>query len=363
MSAGLRLAAALLLAGALGACTGEPVEPGQPPPLPSRPTSEAGSEVFHLDPSGDDAGNGSADRPWATFGHALAQLQPGSTLEVGGGSYRERVQEVSLHGGLPEKRISVRAAPGERPVLRGLLWLDRPSYWTFSGINVTWDDRANSPEEHMVKITDGVGWSWEDSEVWGARSFAGLLVASERTGEPADWSVTGSCIHDTRPANGANQDSNLYVGDMQTAGPGLVERNLFFDAPNGRNIKLGAGRTARDTGPANVTVRYNTLVRAAVPIVIAGGARNILIADNLLGLPGRGYLIRGFRLTGDNVVVRDNLGFGAARIVAPASGALVVAEGNRLLDAPPVRNLGSCTGFDPVDDAARRAGKDADPPR
>jgi hypothetical protein len=363
MSAPLRLAAALLAAVALGACSGEPARPGKPPPLPSSPSSAAGRDVFHLNAAGDDAGDGSAGQPWATFGHALGQLRPGSTLVVGGGTYRERVQEVSVNPGRPEARISVRAAPGERPVLRGLLWLDRPSHWTFSGINVTWDDQANSPEEHMVKITDGVGWSWQDSEVWGARSFAGMLVASERKGEPADWSVTGNCIHDTRPANGANQDSNLYVGDMQTAGPGLVERNLFFDAPNGRNIKLGGGRTAPDTGPANVTIRYNTLVRAAVPIVVAGGARDILIADNLLGLPGRGYLIRGFRLTGDNVVVQRNLGFGAARIVAPDSGSLVVGEGNRLLDVPPVRNLGSCSGFDPADDAARRAGRNADPPR
>ena len=46
--------------------------------------------------------------------------------------------------------------PGERPVLRGQLWIGDPSYWTIRGINVTW--AAGNPDEPLVRIYGGTGW-------------------------------------------------------------------------------------------------------------------------------------------------------------------------------------------------------------
>ena len=345
----------------LAACTSAPADHGGPLPPPTVPTTtDSPHRSFYVSPRGSDHSQGGKSAPWQTLKHALPMLRPGDQLTVMGGTYRERVTDVALRAGTPSRRIVVRADPGHRAVVRGLVWLDRPSYWTVDGLNVTWDVAHNDSREHLVKLTDGVGWIWRNSEIWGARSFADVLIASERPNEPADWALVQNCIHDTVPTNGPSQDSNIYVGDMQTAGAGLIERNLVFGAPNGRNIKLGGGRTADDTGPVNVTIRYNTLVDSVVPIVVAGGASDIAIEHNVLGEGHRGYLVRGFRLTGKGVSVSHNLGFGAASFFAAGSGSLVQGPDNTLLDRSPLQGPMSCDGFRPADAQAETKGRYAE---
>jgi hypothetical protein len=80
----------------------------------------------------------------------------------------------------------VKAYGKEKPVLQGLLWLSRPSFWTIDGINVTWKDGISS-RKHMIKLTNGVGWIFKNAEVWGAKSYAGILVAGTEANEPANW--------------------------------------------------------------------------------------------------------------------------------------------------------------------------------
>src|SRR5262249_24216021 len=146
--------------------------------------------------------------------------------------YDERVTAVALRAGRADAPITVVAAPGERPVLRGLLWLNNASYWTLSGINVTWS-AADGPTDHMVKMVDGVGWVYRDAEIWGAHSFAALLVA----GSPSNWAVVDNYIHDTYATNGLNQDHLIYCNCG--SGGGVIERNLLVDSPNGKAVKLG----------------------------------------------------------------------------------------------------------------------------
>ncbi|HEX5533622.1 MAG TPA: DUF1565 domain-containing protein [Actinomycetales bacterium] len=326
----------------------QPDAPGattQPAPSQSA-AGNAQAETFYVSPTGSDNAPGTKDRPWRTWTHALLALGPGDTLYVRGGTYDEQVRaDVAL--GTQEQPIQVLAFPGERPVLSGLLWLKRPSYWTFSNLNVTWSDK-NRSNEHMVKITDGVGWRWRGGEIWGARSIANFLVTGDRRGEPSNWALTGSCIHDTYPANGQSEDSNLYIGDMRDAGPGVVEGNLLFTAPNGRNIKLGPGSSSRKKGPDGVTVRYNTLYSAYVPIVIAEGSTDNLVERNIIGGSGSGPLIRAYQLEGEGNMVRDNIGFEASSFFAGDNGTLKVGLGNKLADETLLQDLNGCNGFRPV---------------
>jgi hypothetical protein len=349
------LAAALVLP--VVACSGSPpVSPRSADPQP-RPSSSGiigtplvspvptDGSAFFVSPTGSDEAPGTSDAPWQTLSHALVQLAPGQTLLVRGGTYREQIRDIRIRPGEPTAPVVVRAAPGERPLVKGLLYLVRPSYWLIDGINVTWDDERNESDNHMVKLIDGVGWTWQNSELWGAASLSNILIVGNRQGEPADWTLRNNCIHDTIPTNDDSEDSNVYIGDMRRAGPGLVERNLIFRAANGRNIKLGAGSSEPDDGPTGVTVRYNTLYSAIVPIVVAGGARDIVIEHNVLGGGSSGYLIRGYKLVGPNVQARDNLGFDAEAFVAPDSGTLDAGAGNRLLPRSPLRSTTDCDAF------------------
>lgn len=84
-----------------------------------------------------------------------------------------------------------------------------------------------------------------------------MLVAGTLTGEPAGWNMQYNCIHDTyAPAGDSGQKfHNIYLSGAEG---GTVERNLFFAASQGENVKLGGpDQTARQTN--DVAVRYNTL--------------------------------------------------------------------------------------------------------
>src|SRR4051794_19955776 len=133
----------------------------------------AASSTYYVSPSGSDSGPGSISAPWRTVAKGLTSLRAGDTLYIRGGTYVENIQSPTISTGTATARIVVANYPGERPVIQGLLWLQRPSYWTLDGINVTWNS-ANPSTDHMVKMINGVGWTVKNSEIWGAHSYAGL---------------------------------------------------------------------------------------------------------------------------------------------------------------------------------------------
>jgi hypothetical protein len=73
---------------------------------------------LHVATTGSDQADGSADQPLRTINRAAAIAQPGDTVLVHGGEYREWVQPQ--RGGLSDRRrITYTAAAGERVVIKG----------------------------------------------------------------------------------------------------------------------------------------------------------------------------------------------------------------------------------------------------
>src|SRR5215217_181324 len=196
-------------------------------------SEEPAGRAYYVAPGGSDGNPGTSQRPFRTIAKGLSVLRSGATTYVRTGEYDEVVK-----GPGPQCSSSapcrLRSQPGERPVLKGLLWLDGGEGWEIDGIDVTWSDRR-AADEHMVKVVGGSDWTLTGMEIAGARSFANLLVA----GEPRNWRVVGNCIHDTYPSNATNQDHNVYVNLGSDASDGVIEGNLIFSATNGSNIKLG----------------------------------------------------------------------------------------------------------------------------
>ncbi len=88
-------------------------------PLPqaaSRPLS-TGPTKFVAAQAGDDANDGSEQKPWRTMQHAVNRLRPGETLVVRGGTYHEHV--VVTVAGTVETPVTIRGYPGELAVLDG----------------------------------------------------------------------------------------------------------------------------------------------------------------------------------------------------------------------------------------------------
>jgi hypothetical protein len=281
--------------------------------------------TYVVSPSGSDSANGSAGAPWRTLGASFKKLRPGDRLVVKGGTYAEQVKVTPVKGTASEP-ITVVAAPGERPVVEGLLWLKTADYWTLDGINVTWGSK-NTSSQHMVKMTGGVGWRITNAEIWGARSYAGLLVA----GTPSKWMVDHNYIHDTYKSNGTNQDHLIYVNGSM--GGGVIERNLLARSANGRGLKIGPP-SGSSTPIGNVVVRYNTFYDNTGPsnLQLSYGASSVSIYRNVFDTSGKGKPnITTYKLSGSGNVAKDNVGWHSDGVLEATKG-LSDGGGNVMAD-------------------------------
>ncbi len=86
----------------------------------SAPAADAqrGPNDHVVSPSGSDAGPGTDARPWKTLTYAMRQLQPGDTLFIKNGTYRNQMTFVNTRG-TPSRWIRVRNYPGHSPVIEG----------------------------------------------------------------------------------------------------------------------------------------------------------------------------------------------------------------------------------------------------
>jgi parallel beta-helix repeat protein len=243
--------------------------------------------------------------PGDSVAAALTRLRAGDTLVLRGGTYAEAVN-VTMPKGTAAAPIVVRAAAGERPVITGLFWIGDPTYTAFDGINVTWGAASGGSGNHMVKLKGGTHWTFTRAEVWGAQSYANILVTNGATA-PTTWSITSSCIHDAWTGHGSNQDHNIYVGDIAASSGGLIAGNTLFNALGGRNIKLGPG--SGSGGPANVTISGNTLFNSGQGISLSYGTKGTSIVDNVIARTTTGDLIDPNNLAGAGNTAADNVGW------------------------------------------------------
>lgn len=323
--------------------------PSTPKPKP-KPTATSQGPVhgaLYVAPNGNDANPGTAGAPYRSVQKGLDSVRPGQTLYLRGGTYVENVQ--ASPAGTSSARILVSAYPGERPVIKGLVSISDPRYVTFSGFNVTWN--SGGYDEHMFKISGGSGWVLQNSEIWGARSFADLLIA----GSPHGWAVRYNIIHDTYGGeSNVNRSHNLYANTNLDATGGVIERNLIYNATHGTNVKL-AGAGGSGGGAANVIVRYNTLYNATQPLLIGDGSHNITVTRNIIGKSAKDGVVRLFQLVGSGNTVKDNVLFGGRSACddyeSPVSCSSVMSANHFPLDP----KFGS--GLKPTDAVARNYGR------
>jgi hypothetical protein len=339
----LRSARAPLVAlvAALAGCGGQATPASVHARLAASPTSPA----LFVAPNGRDSNPGTQRRPFATLAHALRRLRAGGRLFVRGGTYPERIK-VNAAPGRPAARVLVSNFPGERALVKGQLWLGEPSYWTIRGINVAWAE--GNPDEPMVRIYGGTGWTLTGAEIWGAHATSGLHIDDGPRNDLGSWTVTGNCIHDTYPTNGLHQDHNIYVDDMSTSpNPhGVITRNILFDAVNGRGIKLGPG--GQTGGAVNVDVAYNTIYNSAQNVGVSRNSSGVRIYRNIFDMASEAN-VYGFQLNGEGNVVSDNVGADAPAFLTNVDGRhpLVDGGGNVYPAAPHFDSIG-CRGFHPA---------------
>ncbi|MCX6972774.1 MAG: DUF1565 domain-containing protein, partial [Verrucomicrobia bacterium] len=73
---------------------------------------------LHVSSHGSDASDGSKSAPLKTISAAASKAQPGDTITVQEGIYRERINPPR-GGTADDKRITYQAAPGAKVVIKG----------------------------------------------------------------------------------------------------------------------------------------------------------------------------------------------------------------------------------------------------
>jgi hypothetical protein len=292
---------------------------------PSR--ANAGPGEYYVAPHGDDEGPGTIHSPWATVEKGLTSLEPGDTLYLREGTYVEQIKNPEVSDGTSTSRITLKAYPGERPVIQGLFRIKGADYWTYEGVNVTWDLDTGKPGQYMVKLKGGTGWVFTKAELWGAHSKGALRVAGDAT----DWTVSWLYVHDTYPTNEEDEDDLILVSAKD--GGGVIERCLLVNSENGRAVRIGPTKEGGNK-TANVTVRYNTMYNNRGPsnVHFFYSAHDNLVHRNIMVRtegPGDAH-VKKFVLTGEDNVTSDNVGWLSEDVVG--NDPLVDGGGNLLVD-------------------------------
>ncbi|MFP3881770.1 MAG: hypothetical protein ACLFWH_05575 [Actinomycetota bacterium] len=328
--------------------------------------AQAEGRTLYVAPWGDDyLENGyepspnTFDTPWRTISIAIRRALPGDTIVVRGGTYVEAAG-WGAEPGTKSSPIVLTNYKNERVVIEGHLQLAGADYWTVDGIDVTYDPGLGRTES-LVKFDGGVGWELINSEIWGTRGVSNLMITGQDS-DPRDFRISGNCIHD----NLANedqfmQDHNIYLQPGYDSGPGVIERNILFNAPNGANIKAAGGDPA--TGAANVLISHNTMSTAGAGVIVGYDSHGISMTGNLIGPPEGGgdlYIaaIIGNTLTGDDNVAKNNAVRSYEKTVwSTDDSTRPVAESESIRVRPDFDNTSDCDGFHPGDEAASAYGR------
>jgi hypothetical protein len=172
------------------------------------------------------------------------------------------------------------------------------------------------------------------------------------------FAVRGNCIHDTVPSSGVNQDHNIYVNDFNGSpdARGVIERNVLFGAPNGRNIKLGPGQPP-EGGTHHVTVRFNTAVDAAQNLSTSLATHDITFVRNIVR-GGRDANFWAFEMPGSQGnVAADNVVGATPRVFSGTAGSALIEDGGGNVNVDPLFDTVGCQGFRPLAAAAQGYGR------
>jgi hypothetical protein len=88
----------------------------------SRPCNRTPSTRRYVSATGSDRNVGTLKRPWRTISRALRTIVPGEAVYVRAGSYPEWA--IEARSGTARSPISLRAYPGEHPVITGRLKIE-----------------------------------------------------------------------------------------------------------------------------------------------------------------------------------------------------------------------------------------------
>lgn len=269
----------------------------------------AAIHVYYVAANGSDANAGTIGAPFQTINTALTHATPGDTVLVRGGAYYEKV--VFPKSGIMNKLITVKAFPGEKPVIDGskiiisgwmsLVTLSNVRYITLDGFDICNFTSAafNTDPEGIAINGDSHDITIKNCNIYNIKSNASLadwrsghaiLVIGNGTTAITNLVITGCTVHDTQ--TGTSENVTL-AGNIDGF---IFSHNKVYDTENigiivagGDNLnKTGAVATnyARNGVISDNEFHDNSMTKTpeiwgadrygAISIYVCGGANTII---------------------------------------------------------------------------------------
>ncbi len=273
--------------------------------VPSTPKSH----IYYVAVNGSEANTGSLNAPFQSINTALSHAAAGDTVMVRGGTYYEQV--IFPKSGLLDKSITVKAYPGEKPVIDGskitvsgwlpLVTLTNVRYISLEGFDICnlTSSAFNTDPEGIAINGDSHDVTIKNCNIYNIKSNASLanwrsghaiLVIGNGTGAISNLNITGCNIHDTQTGTSENVTlAGNIDGFSFTHNKVYDTENIGIIVAGGDNLNpKGAVATnyARNGVISDNEFHDNTMTRTpeiwgpdrygAISIYVCGGANTII---------------------------------------------------------------------------------------
>ena len=305
----------------------------------------AGAREYHVSPAGDDRNPGTRDRPLRTIMAAARLAQPGDVITVHEGTYRERV--TPPRGGASDrKRITYRAAPGEKAVIKGS---EAVRGWTHEGGNV-W--KVALPEEFFGAYNpyrDEIHGDWFDAR--GRQHHTGEVYLN---GEPLWEAASLEDVRSPKPFPAARRPEGALLAWYAVAGERetVIWANFGGRNPNEELVEINVRDSCfypAEPGKDFITVRGFRMMHAAtqwaaptaeqIGLIGTHWSKGWIIEDNVISDSRCSCITLGKdRATGHNVWTNDPSKDGATHYNEVVLRALAAGWSREKIGSHIVRN-------------------------
>jgi Right handed beta helix region len=221
--------------------------------------------AFYVSPMGDDSNPGNMKAPWRTIQHAADAAIAGSTVNVRGGMYEERVT-INVSGNVRDGYVTFRSYPGETAILdgerltpegrSGMLVILNKSYVRIQGLeirNYRTDDRRRTPMgisvlgagTHIELLNNNVHhieqtFSGRDAPGRGGNGFGIAVYGTDAKTPITDLVIDGNEVHHLKTGSSESLVVNGNVTNFR------ITHNVVHDNNNIGIDVIGAEHTAPD---------------------------------------------------------------------------------------------------------------------
>lgn len=260
---------------------------------------------YYVNPEGDDSATGTAENPWQTIGKAAATLQPGDTVYLMNGVYRERL--APARSGLPGQPIVYTVFPDHRAIIDGtgvplaerggilgLVDIGGKSHLRISGLHIV---------NATGKMDAGIFAAGSEHIVLENNCIANTGTSGICTWKCRDVVIAGNRIESVC-TGGVNECISLMYTDTFD-----VRENYVHNAPPcpvvlKNRVRRKEGIDAKD-GSCNGRIRGNHVHHTSLGIYVdaRGSAHDIEITGNLVHDIFNGFATPDGDGTGDGIVI------------------------------------------------------------